>query len=195
MKPSHLESGWVHFGWAALPNAAFPSPSVLHKSTEGWKLRESGGSALRRNSGRIYSTKHRERKKKQTSLYSGWENFEVSFYCRSSTKTAEVLFLKKKKKKLWNDKVHGAPTRYQIHLASKSEVGKKSCCSLPCLPCHKRWFAHIHTGPNNIGCNQWLRAMKHLRKLALRFLKWWIWLFFYILGSTFLWQGIIQNPS
>lgn len=71
MKPSHLESGWVHFGWAALPNAAFPSPSVLHKSTEGWKLRESGGSALRRNSGRIYSTKHREREKKQTSLYSG----------------------------------------------------------------------------------------------------------------------------
>lgn len=63
MKPSHLESGWVHFGWAALPNAAFPSPSVLHKSTEGWKPRESGGSAHRRNSGRIYSTKRREKKK------------------------------------------------------------------------------------------------------------------------------------
>lgn len=123
MKPSHLELGWVHFGWAALPNAAFPSPSVLHKSTEGWKLRESGSSTYRLNSGRIYSTKRRE------------ENFEVSYYWQSSTKTAEVLFAKSPSlKKLSSDKVYGAPTRYQIHLSSKSEVGKKSCCSLLCLP-------------------------------------------------------------
>lgn len=68
MKPSHLELGWVHFGWAALPNAAFPSPSVLHKSTEGWKPRESGNSTYRLNSGKIYSTERRE-EKKQPSVF------------------------------------------------------------------------------------------------------------------------------
>lgn len=45
MEPSHLESGWVHAGWVARPNAAFSSPFALHNSTGGWKLRESGNCA------------------------------------------------------------------------------------------------------------------------------------------------------
>lgn len=62
MEPSHLQLRLVDLGWAALPNAAFPSLSVLHNSIEGWKLREIWDSAHRLNIGRIYNTKYRERK-------------------------------------------------------------------------------------------------------------------------------------
>lgn len=63
--------------------------------------------------------------------------------------------------------MQGTPTRCQIHLANKSEIGKKSCSSLLHLPYPHKWLTQIHTGPSHRGGSQGFKVTKHFRKLAL----------------------------
>lgn len=78
-------------------------------------------------------------------------------------------------------------------LASKSEIGKKSCCCFLYMPCLNRWLTQIHTGPSHRGGSQWLKVTKRFRKLAFWSLSWWVQLYFCILGPISLWPSLIQR--
>lgn len=106
-EPSHLELGWVHFGWAALPNAVSPSPFGLHKSPGNW------GKVGILHTGQILEG---------SIAPSVGELLPLIFHQNNWGLISQSSFLKKKK--LWNDEEPGAPTRCQIHLASKSKIGK-----------------------------------------------------------------------